>query len=49
MAQFALFVNGKYVNPLSVELPNNGSSELPEAEKADFFTVRDAVMAMIGG
>ncbi len=46
---YEFFVNGKYVNPLSVELPNNGSSELPEAEKADFFTVRDAVMAMIGG
>lgn len=46
---YEFFVNGKFVNPLSVDLPNNGSSELPEAEKAAFFTVRDAVMAMIDG
>jgi murein DD-endopeptidase MepM/ murein hydrolase activator NlpD len=46
---YQFFVNGTYVNPLTVELPNNGASELPEAEKADFFKVRDAVLPLIEG
>ncbi len=46
---YEFFVNGKYTNPMTVELPNSGSSELPEAEKEAFFKVRDEVMAMIGG
>jgi murein DD-endopeptidase MepM/ murein hydrolase activator NlpD len=46
---YQFFVNGTYVNPLTVELPNNGASELPEAEKADFFKVRDSVLPLIEG
>ncbi len=46
---YQFFVNGTNVNPLTVDLPNSGSSELPEAEKAAFFAVRDAVIGMVGG
>lgn len=46
---YQFFVNGTYVNPLTVVLPNNGASEMPEAEKADFFKVRDSVLPLIDG
>jgi murein DD-endopeptidase MepM/ murein hydrolase activator NlpD len=46
---YQFFVNGTYVNPLTVVLPNNGASELPEAEKAAFFKVRDSVLPLIDG
>lgn len=44
---YEFFINGSYVNPMTVDLPNSGASELPEAEKEAFFTVRDAVMGML--
>lgn len=46
---YQFFVNGTYANPMTVELPNSGGAELPEAERAAFFTVRDELLPTIGG
>lgn len=42
---YQFFVNGQYKNPMTVELPMTGS--LPDAERADFFAVRDQVMPLL--
>ena len=42
---YQFFVNGQYKNPMTVDLPMTGS--LPDAERADFFAVRDQVMPLL--
>lgn len=44
---YQFMVNGKFVNPMTVDLPNSSSGEIPEDEKAAFFAVRDAVIGMV--
>lgn len=42
---YQFMVNGRFVNPVTVDLPMTGT--LPESEKPGFFATRDAVMPLL--
>lgn len=44
---YQFWVNGKYVNPLTVKLPNSGAS-VPDGERKAFFAHRDRLLAQLG-
>ncbi len=46
---YEFFINGKYVNPMTVALPAGGEVELGEADKAAFDAAVAVVLPMIGG
>lgn len=44
---YQFWVGGKYVNPLTVKLPNSGAA-VPKAERKAFFAHRDRLLARLG-